>query len=255
MLSLGFTTLYHLQTIAPFVFFTTLLVYTGQRYYKMNFTNVLTFTPRIKWMMENKKLVESILAAALIGVIIFGLPLLFATRFNLIIISICAVISVFYVIKIGKKKLREVSGLKVFLITIVYFIIICILPFQSLKWFQEVYPSLIFVLFFIFQYLYILGITVLFDIPDITHDDKSLKTLAQIVGIRRTVFYSIFLIIPLLIVLIFEAGNSPLTWIFIAVHIPFYYFLLKNRNNHFYLAFFGEGILGLLGVYCVLISQ
>jgi hypothetical protein len=254
MFSYGYTTTFWLSPIAPFVFFTTLLVYNGQRYYKMSFTDILTNTPRIEWMRKNKKLVESILAAALIGVIILGLPLLFSGSFNLVIISSCALISIFYVIKVGKKNLREVSGLKVFLITIVYFIIICILPFQSMiRLNLSLQPISVWLLFLVCQYLYILGVTVLFDIPDLGHDDKSLRTLAQIVGSRRTVLISLFLLVPLLTYLTLNSINQVYIWFFILIHPPFYYFLIKKEDKHFYLSFMGEGILGLLGVYYYLI--
>jgi len=217
----------------------------------MHFTNILTNTPRILWMRSNKKRVESILAAAFIGAIIYGLPLILATTFNLATISFCVLVSVFYVVKIGKKNLREVPSLKVFLITIVYFTIIFVLPFQSVT---RVNMSLQPVLQFgIFQYLYILGITALFDIPDVDYDNKSLKTLPQIFGRRRTIFISMGLIVPLLVYLLNGGYDKIYTLLLVAIHIPFYYFLLQQRRDHYYLSFFGEGILGLLGVYYYLI--
>jgi len=220
----------------------------------MHFTNFLTKTPRILWMMSNRILVKFILAAAFIGAIIYGLPLILATTFNLATISFCALISIFYVVKIGKKNLREVPSLKLFLITIVYFVIVFVLPFQSVARLNlSLQPFLQFGIFFICQYLYILGVTVLFDIPDIDYDNISLKNVAQIFGKRRTIFISIVLVLPLFAFLLAAGHDKIYILFFLVIHIPFYYFLVKGEDKHFYLSFFGEGILGLLGVYYYLI--
>ena len=256
MLSYGFTEHFHLNTVAdflpvfPFVFFTTLLVYTGQRYYKIYFTTILADTPRIVWMKKNKTNVESILAAALIGVLVYGLPLAFASKFNFSIIAFCALVSILYVVKIGEYNLREIPGIKVFLITCIFMVFVFLLPFQNSKNIElYTYSSWRLVVLFVCQYFYILGITILFDIPDAKSDNKTLKTLAQIFGERRTVLVSIGLILPFLSILFLSFYHQTTFWFYTAIHVPFYFFLMKSKHKHFYLALFGEGVLGLLGLY------
>ncbi len=258
LFSFGFSTAFHLSPIFPFVFFTTLLVYTGQRYYKMYFADVCFDQDRTKWMTENKRWVEWILVLAFVGVLFFGIPLLLRSLFNLALILFCAAVSVFYVMRIGNKNLREVPGLKVFLVTIVYFLIVCVLPFQSLiQMSLSLQPLWIFTLFLVCQYLYIVGVTVLFDIPDIELDDKSLRTVAQMVGIRKTVILSAVLILPLIILAVFASYHSSnkqiYVWVLIVIHGLFYYFLTRKQDKRFYLSFVGEGILGILGVFYYLI--
>ncbi len=254
-LSYGFTERFGLKSVALFVFCTTLLVYCGQRYYKMNFTNLLTATPRIIWMSNNKRLVELILLFAVSGIAYFGLPLFIASEFNYTIIGFCTLVSIFYVVKIGKYNLREIPSLKVFLITLVFFVIIFILPYQTLSRLQNnIDPIWWFTALFVCQYLYILGITILFDIPDIKSDSIALKTIAQIVGERRTFMISVLLTLPFFIFL-FGFFNSPLyTSIFVLLHVPFYYGLHKIENKQFYLSFFGESVLFVLGTYYYLTS-
>jgi 4-hydroxybenzoate polyprenyltransferase len=247
----GFSAVFPIASIPEFVFCASLFVYNAQRFYKIQYTNLVVDTPRIHWMKSHLSLVKGLIVVGLIGTVYWGIPMLFDSKYNAAIISLSAAMSILYVVRIGKYNLREIPGAKVFVITLVFFLVACLLPFGSndelISQFDFT-PSSTIVLFFVFQYLYILGMTIVFDIPDLVTDSQNLRTFPQIFGIKKTILISILFVFPLLALLVFVVPYQVIVWGFILLQLLFYAFLFKKYNKEFYISFVGEAMLLLNGL-------
>lgn len=173
-----------------FLFFSTLLTYTFQRYIKIYYKEMIA-GPRMLWMVRNIQLSKIILYASLIGTIFFALYL---SLTSLILLTLLGAISFFYAYKFNltskRTNLRDIPGIKIFLIGLVWAISCSIIPSieaQSLcktEWF-----------IFLSYLLYIIGITIPFDIRDIDVDEINKKTIPQLLGVRNAIALSSLLIL------------------------------------------------------------
>ncbi len=108
---------------------------------------------------------------------------------GLIILSFSILISIFYVLPIKNKSLRDIPYLKIHLISLIW--IIAIGGFQLVN---ENNFELNNWLFVGAHYFYILAVTIPFDIRDLEYDHPKQKTIPQIIGIQKSKMVSISLI-------------------------------------------------------------
>lgn len=226
------------------VFTGTLFVYTGQRLYKIKTEDFSVQTERVKWMKANYQLVLFSLIASFIafGYLAFWYVLSYASTIYLFLIA--AILSVLYVVRIGKINLREVPFMKVAIVVSAYFILTV-----GLHLFQSRFP--LEPSFIIAQVLLIASLTILFDIPDSKIDSTSLKTFAQMFGSNKTILLSLILMVGFHLILFQEdlTLGGIWSWIWLLTLVFFYAFLPKKVYSEFYLAIFGEAILGFWGFY------
>lgn len=134
--------------------------------------------PRMKWMSNHQKLVKIILVTGFLGTFYFSFYLTIESVF---ILGILAMISFFYAFKFGKgnlsTNLRDVPGLKIFLIAGVWAFSCGILPALESESISTESLQITFAFF-----LYIIGITIPFDVRDLEYDEKTKRTIPQIVG-------------------------------------------------------------------------
>jgi 4-hydroxybenzoate polyprenyltransferase len=103
-----------------------------------------------------------------------------------------AVISILYVVPLGKRKRwRDYSLVKIFLISVVWSALTGLIPFVHTGYAEWTSG----VLLFIERALFIFAITIPFDIRDIYVDDTSgLRTLPQVIGVRRSKLLAILIL-------------------------------------------------------------
>lgn len=187
---------YLLENLPPnypflvFVFFSTILTYTFQRHVKILAASRID-GERIQWMKSNPMLVKVILAISLIGAIY---PLLYFNRNALLALVFLGAISLFYVIKIPlliKKNLRDIPGLKIFLIALVWSATGSFLPYLNA---DDTTLKLPFLLFGI-NFIYIIAITIPFDIRDLDLDETEKKTIPQLLGKKTAIWISILFLL------------------------------------------------------------
>jgi len=190
-----------------FVFFSTLLTYTFQRYVKlMNKTR--SGGERLNWMQRYPTFVKGLLILGTTGTV-YSL-----THFNFetfIILAVTGFISLFYVVKLpGKlgKNLRDIPSLKIFLIGFVWAVISTFLPKVNLS--VDFWPWLLFAANFIF----IIAITIPFDIRDLDLDEKEKKTIPQIIGKKKAILLASFLLLINFFLLVFITQNWLITSFF-----------------------------------------
>jgi UbiA prenyltransferase family len=176
--------------ILCFLFFSTLLTYTFQRFIKI-FYGDKTSGPRMSWMKENETLSKIILVVSTVGTLYYSY---FLSWTSLCILLILGAISFFYAYKIDfkqhSKNLRDLPGIKIFLIGIVWASSTALVPAIE----ENTINSKI-ILITLGFFFYIIGVTIPFDIRDIELDEKTKKTLPQLLGEKRSILLAIVLVI------------------------------------------------------------
>lgn len=163
---------------ALFVFSATLLTYNAQRIIKRSQDKNDWDSGRLLWLKQNTKLLYVLSAVSCIACFWIYFRHLYNFHSFLFLIPL-ALISIFYALKLGKlKNLREIPHVKIHLIALVWVSSTCIFPAlneELLSW-----ESFLFGAAF---YLYILAITVPFDIRDLNYDHPNNKTVPQVFGV------------------------------------------------------------------------
>ncbi len=181
--------------VIGFVFSSTVLTYTFQRYVKLSDANYGS-SNRFDWMNKNPFLVLLILLASGAGAVWTAIYLNRPAYLLLVFLGFC---SFFYIIKIpGLRSLRNVPTLKIFVIAFTWAATATLLPhLNGLN--KTIDASLI--LLFIADFLFVLAITIPFDIRDIDLDDKMKMTLPQVLGVRTSLVLACVLLLPQLFII------------------------------------------------------
>ena len=173
--------------LCGFVFCSTLLIYNFQRLYK--FQNSNQDSPTKTWFLKNKRLIICVCIISAIGTSVSAFTL---NPESIILLSVLFFFSLFYVVKIlpfkgGKIALREVPYFKLFLISFVWTMVIVTLPIVQFGSFLSLKEL---TLFGFEKGLFILALTIPFDIRDLKYDKPFIKTLPQSIGIFPSIIIS-----------------------------------------------------------------
>lgn len=181
------------QPLANFVFFSTVLSYNFIRLFQLDKLNSMTAI----WIRANKRHLIVLNGLALIG----SVYALFNFRFaDILVLVPFFLATLFYVFPYKKKitGLRNVPGLKLFLISITWTGLTLYLPLFSAHIHHTQYVSITVAE----RFLFILAITIPFDIRDAQFDLPGLSTLPQRLGVSNS---KIIAILALLLVVILDA--------------------------------------------------
>jgi len=181
------------QSLAFFVFFATILSYNMIRLVQLDRINSMTAI----WIRAHKKSLVFLNVLALFGLVYFAFDLNLS-GFKALLPFVVA--TLFYVLPIKNKSsgLRQIPGLKLFLIALSWAGITLYFPIQeaglavSNQW-----------LFFAQRFLFILAITIPFDIRDSQFDLRELATLPQVLGVNKAKIVAIMAVVAFLVVDLF----------------------------------------------------
>lgn len=239
------------QAIPFFVFFSVLFVYTGQRLYKLHGQNTGELSPRLYWMSQHTFLTYLLLGIGAVGTLFLGVKLVWNSAFNGVLLSFCGVLSLFYVVPFRRRSLRQIPFLKTGLVTGTFWLVACFLPvYERMFSFSPALSGTLY-LFLWYSLLYIFGLTMLFDIPDLKIDPSSQRTFPQFIGVRGTVYLAILFCLPLLLLFVETSTSRYGSGSLVVLHVLFFLGLWKYKERRFYILFFAEGMLGLMGGYFV----
>ena len=243
VLSAGFT--FHLGVenwinYGLFSFFSTLAVYNGQRVFK---SEQLNETPWLHWVKKNKQALIFVVVTSSVSALLSLILLLNLNWKTMTILGVSGLISALYVIRLCGKNLRETPFLKIHLIALSWTLILIVFPIvnesiDTSKW-----------LYGVAHYLFVLGVTIPFDIRDLKYDSVSQKTIPQLVGVPASKVIGVFAI------LIFGLLMTQINPVFIinplfVVAIIFQILLLvlaNERRSDAYYAGLIDGAIGVLG--------
>ena len=211
------------------VFFATLFSYNLQNIYERKIHKKRS--NQIIWIESNNKIIKLIILIALIFSIFFSF---ISLNYSAVLISSPFLLLVIFYRKnfLNKIKFRNVPGLKILIISICWTWACCLLP-------QILYNSNIDWTFACFIFLFVLLITIPFDIRDMEFDEE-INTIPQLIGAKNALFLSFFLIIILFSILVF-LGNYKLCF-FLLITCLILLPSLKSNNEFYYLIFI-DGLL------------
>ena len=223
--------------VISFGFFATTLTYTFQRYVKIK--NDSKGGDRLEWMKRNPITVLSFMIVTTLGAL---WSLFYFEPESYIILPVLGILSLFYIVKIpGKmgRNLRDIPSLKIFLIGLVWAATSTLLPYYNALGINIELPWLLFLSNFIF----IIGITIPFDIRDIDLDETEKKTIPQLFGPSKAIWIAIILLAINYFLLNYLTGELlPLT----AIHLVLSILVIratKVSSGDLYFAFLIDGFL------------
>ena len=234
--------------LLEFIFFGTIFGYNFIKYFEKEHLSVLhskmlkiefrTILTKFKSLRVQEKLtfLLSVFSAVFCGVLFFRLTI--GTKLVLII---PAVLSFFYAISFRDKTLRSTSGIKIYVVGIVWAIVTVVLPVVESKTTINYDMWLIFIQRSIFVVVLILP----FEIRDLNVDDGSLETLPQKIGVGKTKLFGIvFLFVSFFIEFfknnVIEKNLIVMPLVFVITSL----FLVNSsvKQSKYYASFFIEGI-------------
>ena len=219
-----------------FVFCATVLSYNFIRAVELDRLN-----PEVsEWIRANSRSLIVLNALAFFGLIYFGLRFSFA---DLTLIIPFFLLTLFYIFPFRGSitGLRNLPGLKLFLIAAVWAGVTVLFPAKANGLIVDDTLWII----FLQRALLIIGITIPFDIRDLALDKKTLGTLPQTIGEKRSI--QIALVALWVFGLLFFAGNhygssDRMIGMAVAVIAAILVFRAGSQQNRYYSSFWVEGV-------------
>ena len=224
------------ENLSPlFVFFSTIISYNAIRF--INIDKIRDESAA--WIKSNKMELSLLNLISLFGLAITAYYLNFKALLVLLpfVLATTLYISPF---RIWKLNLRDVPGLKLFLIAFSWAGVTVLFPIVQ----NELAITNNIILLFFERFLFVIAITIPFDIRDIDYDNPKLFTLPQVIGIRKSKIVGLISIVLFLLIgyYRFKAFNSILIIFLITIISSLLIgFSSKNQSNY-YSSFWLEGI-------------
>ncbi len=180
------------------VFSATYFIYNFQRLVRMNQKEIdeANIGFRMRWVYKNK---QPIIFTIIIAAITLVVSLFYLNIETIMVLVIMGVFSVVYVVRFIPYNnkwlaLRDIPFLKIFVIAFVWALVTGMLPIISSK--DLIQINLQHILFLTKQFLFVVAITIPFDIRDIKYDvEKGIKTFPLVVGVKKVIILGLLLLL------------------------------------------------------------
>lgn len=182
--------------VLALIFCSTFFTYNFQRIYRLRSVELLgkLIGIRLGWIIRNRK---RLFFASVLGLLC---SLYFMTQLSInvfLMIIPLALFSILYVIPFlpNKKAIRDLPFAKIFVISIVWSLVMVAIPVVNYDGFKGLMESP-FLLLLCEQFLFILAITLPFDVRDLRYDmELNIKTIPSYIGVKNTITLSHSLLI------------------------------------------------------------
>lgn len=221
--------------------FATLAVYNGQRLFKADQPNL---TPWLMWVKRNEKSIFLFVVSCSVIAAAFLLLVFKWELHGVLVLIASAFMSSFYVLKIFGKNLREIPHIKIHLISATWVLFLIVYPMINEGINTKVLESAA------GHYLYILAVTIPFDIRDLKYDAHKQRTLPQLIGVNASKALSVVLLG--IVMTVFPLAFTCLQWnplFYAAILIQMALIIGMNENKtDFYCAGLIDGAISILGL-------
>jgi hypothetical protein len=233
---------------APFflLFGGTLFLYSFHRYYKYHLLNLRTNQEKERWMLANPKTFNTIALFGFVLTIYEFIRLELYLSNMLVLGSLAVFISLFYVVRLGSKNLRELPFTKIIWVSFSYVVFTSILPHTSID-FAVIWTNS---LFFSALLSFVFSMTLMFDLRDVYLDAIETKTIPQQIGKKRSILLSVLSFLYAIIVIGVELQGAELFLFLLVVPIGMLcfrstYFKGENEIN---ISIFYEGLILMVSI-------
>ncbi len=207
-----------------FLFCATLFLYCFHRVYRSDFrSQEEKLSARHLWIKNNLRFFYSVLVFSALGALISAV--LFVPFHILATLLPVALISIGYTIPClpwkGKwLRLRDLPGIKVFLIALVLGLTTVLLPVLAYSSYGSLMSPAIFIIF-LRRMFFIFAITIPFDIRDLEYDQRNgTRTIPVILGVTKAkavAFFALAIFIGLALFQYFMVSNTKIEYVFALV--------------------------------------
>ncbi len=194
------------------IFFATMLEYNFHRLITLLTRKETLISEKHTWLRNNIKSFYILMTISVIG---FFIAFLFAKKQVVITLLPIGIITIFYSLPIFKTKaklfrLREISILKIFLISAVWALSTILLPvIQAEKHFD--FANILWML--IERMLFVFAITIPFDIRDMQSDENAhLKTIPNLIGEKKAIQLAVLALLLFIILCVAHYIKTPLIY-------------------------------------------
>ncbi len=224
------------NTTPLFVFCSTIISYNFIRFYRLK--DITSWF--LQWFEYSKTALYILVSLSIILIV----PLLINIQIKAILWLIpFAVFTLFYGLPLPfiKKSLRSISGLKLFLIAISFAGVTVLFPLiqNNIE-----FTSAIWITFFQ-RFIFIVLITIPFDIRDLYIDKDSLNTLPQTIGVKKSKIIGVLFGLSFVLLEFFKQtidANRLLTTLLISILGILFLINAKEKQSKYYCAFWVESI-------------
>ncbi len=137
-------------------------------------------------------------------------------------------------------NLRSVATLKIIVIAMVWAGVTYFIPIYAVNEFESTK-----VIFGFFQrFLFVVVLTLPFDIRDLRYDLKYLQTIPQLIGIERTKKVGFVLLALTMLIEFFITPNRIFKFVYLLIFMMLLFFLqrAKRKQSKYYASFWVEGL-------------
>jgi 4-hydroxybenzoate polyprenyltransferase len=201
------------------IFFATMLEYNLHRLITLWFRKEFLMDEKYTWLRNNITVFYVIMIFSVIG---FFAALVFAKTEVIVTLLPIGFITIFYSLPIFKNekklfRLREISVLKIFLISSIWALSTVLLPvIQS----NESFDTTNILLMLAERILFVFAITIPFDIRDIESDKNAgLKTIPLLIGERKATQLAMFSLVLFMLLCLIHYIKTPLVYTLLALII------------------------------------
>ncbi len=225
------------ENISPlFALFATFISYNFIRYYDSS-KIYITFTG---WLKTHKIELFLLNLVSLIFLIVLTLKLRTEALFLLIPFTLA---TIFYVVPFTpqNKNLRDISGLKLILITISWAGVTVLFPIINNDYLltKDVWVT------FFQRFIFLFAVTIPFDIRDLKYDTPEKKTIPQIIGVKKSKLLGSFLLLIFYLLDFFRFSgfeNSVIITALITVLSLILLNLSTENRSKYYTSFWTESL-------------
>ncbi|MGV3508092.1 MAG: hypothetical protein ACO1N7_02295 [Sphingobacteriaceae bacterium] len=216
---------------------------------------------RVRWVFANYRLIITLTLISILSILVIALFLSSASQVLLIFLGVIAVSYNLPLFSIGDKRfgLRNVPGLKLFLIALIWSLSCVLLPIVELGNTQSVVISASDTILLIAKrFLFVAAITVPFDIRDLFQDKSyDLKTIPVILGERKSYMVCQVLLLAYLSLLFLftQHFNADFFALMLTIILTgWLIFKSEWKRNEYYYFFYLDGTMMLQFVMLFLFS-
>lgn len=221
--------------------FATFFVYNTQRLFKIREARLTTW---LLWVQTHQRVITFLSILALLITLFLFFFVGIKTQQSWWTIGISGMISLFYVVRIGGRNLRELPYLKIYLIAISWSLLLICFPLLNES------TSVPAVWLGSIHFLYFVGVTIPFDIRDLKYDTQEQRTLPQIVGVVNAKIIALFLVVLFGILMLWTVPfllMNPLFFLSVFLQISLILFTHETRNDRYFAGAI-DGSIALLGI-------